>query len=173
MWKAATVPPVQLDATEACQEAEKYSEAHSPVAEMPLLGRGSESCTWRWWDTGGIAENTQRSPRVSPVVLQVVTVNKKQWPSAMQSIAGLLAAISVEFSSALPPVCSSFAGCPCHCSVLRWWLSCQVKSSQPDREADQVLPASSQPGNICSSRESTFLYALQRLIDRPVRKCNL
>ena len=84
-----------------------------------------------------------------------------------------LTVVSVEFCSALSPVCSSVSGCPWHCCVLRWWLSCRVESSQPDCEAGQVSPPSSHPGNVCSSRESTFLSALQLLIDRPGRKCNL
>lgn len=35
----------------------------------------------------GIAEGMQKSPGLSLEVLQVVTVNKKQWPSAIQSTA--------------------------------------------------------------------------------------
>ena len=85
----------------------------------------------------------------------------------------ILAVVSVTFLQHYLQFVPLFAGCPCHCSVLRWWLSCWVKSSQPECEARQVPPTSSHTGNLCSLSESTFLYALQLLIDRPGRKCNL
>lgn len=76
-----------------------------------------------------------------------------------------LAVLSVEFSSALSPVCFLFL-------AAFGTAGSSVKPSQSDCEAGQVPPASSHPGNICSSRESTFLNALQLLTDRLGRKCN-
>lgn len=146
-----------------------------------FLSRGNTTAGNRLWELH-VVEKEHRDcrehvkiTRLFLAVPQVIRVNNRQWPFATLDTkhSWALGVVSMEFFSALFLACSSADCCIWHCSVLRLWLPCWEKPSQTDLQAGQVPPASFHPGNVCSSRESTFLYVLWLLIDSPGRKCNL